>query len=502
MPRVPWLTSNQLIEDVKRKISFPISQATFTEEDVLSFANDEMMISQVPSVLQFHEEYFTTVKQVNIQSGISRYSIPDRAIGMKLRDLFYVDSNGNMFEMTKIEEEHKASFQFTSGGGSATNYTFFLEGNDIVLQPSVTSGGESGSLLFVFYLRPNQLVKDEKAAIIEAFNQTITVNNSFVVELDTVSIDDIIFTAVANNSSTITSITTGTSPVITTSAPHKLSSGQKVTINSSDCVPSIDGTRVVTVLSSTTFSVDIEVGTAGSSGSITSPNHFVIGASSALTASNLASAINSVGDGLSSTVNSNIVILAYEDINSEIEASRTVAFVIPEDTIGIEFTDLPSTYTDQETNEVSDLFINGSIIDILQTKPGHKTYIYDLEIPASGISGDTIFFNKDDLKIPPSSTVISGIENVYANIIPGDYICLANECIIPQIPPDLHNGLAERTAARILASLGDTQGLQNSMQKIQEIESRQGTLLDNRVEGSPAKINNRHSLLRYGRRRI
>jgi len=47
----------------------------------------------------------------------------------------------------------------------------------------------------------------------------------------------------------------------------------------------------------------------------------------------------------------------------------------------------------------------------------------------------------------------------------------SNQCIIPQIPPELHSGLAERTAARILASLGDMSGLQASNAKIQELES-------------------------------
>jgi hypothetical protein len=85
-----------------------------------------------------------------------------------------------------------------------------------------------------------------------------------------------------------------------------------------------------------------------------------------------------------------------------------------------------------------------------------------------------------------------------APLIPGDYICLANECIIPQIPPDLHNGLAERTSARILAALGDQAGLQASNQKIAEIEQRQGNLMSTRDDGNVQKVNGRHSLLHQG----
>ena len=56
MSKKPYYTSNALIEAVKRNISFPISQVTFSEEDILTFADEEMFLEQVPSILQFHEE--------------------------------------------------------------------------------------------------------------------------------------------------------------------------------------------------------------------------------------------------------------------------------------------------------------------------------------------------------------------------------------------------------------------------------------------------------------
>jgi hypothetical protein len=58
----PWMTSDDLLESVKRKISFPSSQSTFTDADILAFANEELMISQVPSVMSFHEEYLSRSK--------------------------------------------------------------------------------------------------------------------------------------------------------------------------------------------------------------------------------------------------------------------------------------------------------------------------------------------------------------------------------------------------------------------------------------------------------
>src|SRR5271166_1732603 len=124
----PWYTSNDIIESVKRKIAFPVSQNTFTNLDILAFANEEMFISQVPTILQFHEEYFVNYVVTPLLTNLSVYPIPNRATGMKLRDLFWMDQNGNLFEMTRIEEHDKAFFQMNPGANQAI-HKFYVEGN-------------------------------------------------------------------------------------------------------------------------------------------------------------------------------------------------------------------------------------------------------------------------------------------------------------------------------------------------------------------------------------
>lgn len=517
----PFMTSNDLIESVKRKIAFPISQNTFSMNDVLAFANEEMFIAQVPSVLQFHEEYFVTYKIVPLQTNLSRYPIPDRATGMKLRDLFWQDQNGNLFEMTRIEEHDKAFFQANIGANQAI-HKFYIEGNYVVLTPGVVNS-PTGSLVFVFYLRPNQLVKDDRAAIVQGFNQTIKINNSLINPLDTVSIGSSasgimngangtvitvlpnIFTAVNTLGGTITAIASySANQTIVTSVNHQLSTGQIVTISGSNSNPIIDGSYTATVLSTDTFLIPFEVGVSGTTGTFTSNNQFLIDASSTLTAANLSTAINASGYILGSSSISDTITLLFADIHSNIVTSNNVGFLIPTTTIGVQFNTLPSTYTDQETNVTEPLFVNNILIDFLKTKPGHQTYVYDVLIGKNGISGTSILFNTTQLLVPTgtvnnSASGSASIQLILADIQPGDYICLANEAIIPQIPPDLHNGLAERTSARIMAAQGDQAGLQASMAKIQEIETRQGNLLDNRSEGTPQKVAARHSLLRYGK---
>lgn len=411
----PYMTSRDLIDSVKRKVMFPVSQNTFTEKEILAFANEELFISQVPSILEFHEEYFVFTMQVPIVPGQQRYPIPTRAVGMKLRDVKWKDTNNNLFDMSRVNPEEKAFYQLNIGT-SETISKYYLEGNDLVLLPALTITNAL-TLIFYYFLRPNQLVDNARAAVIQSFINTITVLNANIVPNDTITINNQIFTAVSG-------------------APLA--------------------------------------------------NQFQIAGSDIATATNLVNAINLNGIAVASNGNpsTSLVTLMFTNIlaSQTVITSNTSAFIIPIDVQAIQFDQVPSTYQDPITFQTEPLYVNGSLVDFLQTNPGHRTYAIDVKIPKNGISGTTINFV---------------LEDVPTNIFVGDYIALANECIIPQIPPDLHTSLAQRTATMILAALGDQAGLQASAAKVQEMEKKQIGLLDARVEGSALKISPKKSILRF-----
>ena len=128
-------------------------------------------------------------------------------------------------------------------------------------------------------------------------------------------------------------------------------------------------------------------------------------------------------------------------------------------------------------------FAIGSTIDFLEAKFGNRTLDFDKTITNIDQTGLTI--TVDPASIP-------------ADLVVGDYIALAGECIIPQIPVEMHSILAERAAARCLASLGDSNGVAQSNAKINDMEGRVSAMIDTRTEGQAQKINNLGSLLRRG----
>lgn len=402
----PWYTSNDIISAVKRKIALPTFQGTFSNEDILDFANEVLKEEQVPLIMQYHEEYFTTRVIIPLEANKSSYTIPERAIGTKLRDLYFQDTNGNLYEMTAINPDDRSFWAQTNY--SANNVSrYYLEGNNIILVPGVTVAAPAGNLYFSIYQRPNLIVSEDRAAIITGFCKIVTIDNTSLVAGDTLTLNqnnvDTIFTAVAG-------------------------------------APSI--------------------------------NEFQIGATSAITANNLANTVNTNGIGTASVVSS-IVTIEFVNRKMTFATSNTAAIQID------------SRLCIDCDGGVPTIFIPGVNIDIMQTKPAHKIYNTSVLLVNGSVSGNSFLID---------NSLVS------QELIVGDYIGLEYESIIPQIPSDMHSALAERTSGRILAAQGDTQGLQVTSAKIGEIKQAETSFLENRTEGNAKKVTSRHSVLRYSKR--
>lgn len=169
-------TSTKLIESVKSRAMIPTSQNTFTNQDFLNFANEELSIGLLPTILRVHEDYLLYTKEIPLVPGQREYPIPSRASGNKLRDVGLKDTNGNVYEMTRIgigdlsQYENRISSRLDS---------FYIKNNKVVLAPG-DNGPQSGFLLMSFYLRPNDIVMEDRAATITNINRNtgvISVNN-------------------------------------------------------------------------------------------------------------------------------------------------------------------------------------------------------------------------------------------------------------------------------------------------------------------------------------
>ena len=310
-----YLTSSKLISSIKRRALIPTNQSAFTNDDFLQLANEEISLGILPSILRLHEDYLLYTEQINLVNNQTRYSIPSRSIGNKLREVSYKDTNGNIFEMTRIGVQDLPAYNGTYTSNLVK--AFYVENNEIVLVPNIT-GSVTGSLMMSYYLRPNALVEEDRSAKILSIN-TVT------------------------------------------------------------------GTLIVDVM----------------------PESF------------------SVSD-------SNGQPVKYDLIKSQSPFITLKASIVP-------------------------------------TTINHTT-----------------------------KEIVFSPTNIPSSLAVGDYINFEDECVVPQIPQDLHVVLAHRVATRCLEALGDAQGLQIANQKLAEMELNTTNLIDNRVEDAPQKVVNRRSLLHQG----
>jgi len=298
------LTSTKLLKSIKNRCMVPVSNITFSDEDLLDFANEEMLIGLVPTILQMKDEYLVYKEQVSLEVGKPNYSIPERALGSKLREVSYSDGT-NEFEMTQVNPDEKYI-----GIGLSRQFgfmrQFYVQGSDIIPYPEIKSGElVSGALNMYYYMRPNSLVKDASVGIIKSINR----------------------------------------------------------------------------------------------------------------------------------------------LTGEIVLSN-----------------FPSTYNTD---------VN---YDFIRVRSPHT--ILKIDVTPISVNSTT-------------KTITVALSDIPEDLIAGDYMPVAGESCIPNVPTELHAILAQRVACRILESIGDSNALQNATTKLQEMEGKAGIVLDSRVEGSVHKVINR-----------
>jgi hypothetical protein len=121
-------------------------------------------------------------------------------------------------------------------------------------------------------------------------------------------------------------------------------------------------------------------------------------------------------------------------------------------------------------------------MDFIAGKSGNATRAFD-KTPTN-IAGTTITFTATDV---PSTLVV------------GDYLALAQESPVLQIPDNSFPWLVTKTSRRCLYAIGDFEGYARLAEDDSEEEKRLKIVLEPRIRGETTKIVNRFSLVRQGR---
>jgi hypothetical protein len=450
-----WLDSDTLIASVKRRAMIPSTQSTFTEADFLAFANEEQDIGITPHILQYHEDYLMQIDYLPVTPHQSYYEIPSRSTGNKVRMIHYVDPSGNVFEMTRVLIEDLPYYQNGSFGISNQGIrAFFIENDEIVLMP-VDRHSLVGFLQVSYYLSPNELVPTNTVSTVTGFNP---------------------YTGMVSVSSIPANLlTAGPMDILQTKSPHK-----RLAL---DITPSqISGPSNFFQFGVT----PITQITCSAKSAIPASSYFNLIANGSLTPNNFGSQSDDVL--IPNTLSQNIVVWYDTTGSSPAPSVPATQFVRVDVSAAITPTDV-ATATAAAINTAALQYYTASVVGSL------------LQI------NTTLVGDYSQVAIQPNLLFSQIITNMPSALLPdeltiGDYVAQANQTIIPNIPTELHSMLAQRVACRCLEALGDMQGLQMANQKLAEMELKTGSLIDNRVEGAPLKVVNRHGFLRQSRRML
>lgn len=437
-----YLSTNKLIENIKTRGFMPDTLVSFTDQDFLDFANEEMDIGIVPHILQYHQNYLLRETDVKLIHNISKYPIPHRAVGNKLNDVAYIDLSNNIYELTRLQLDDLPYEQWGTLATFNTLYRgFYVSGNEINLVP-VDDITLDGYLRFYYYCRPNQLVTEDRVAIIQSIDY-----NKGIITVDKIPM---VFQGIT------------TFDITSSKSPYK--------ITAMDIVPTQVGTTSNLTF---TFGLPAIYNMTCSPKSSVLPGSYVI--------------VNDNTSGLGLDYS-----FWFDTTGSDTPAAGTRGTLVK--------VDLTSSVT---ASDVAAVLANAMIGNLSSTMLASTSGgILILQGAGQGVSVGQNFSLSSQYTQFTVSLPQGGTNFLPMYLYVGDVLALQEETIIPQIPVELHSMLSQRVVMRCLEALGDTQGLQNAAAKLQEMEFKTGAMLDDRVEGAPEKIVNRHSFLRLARRYI
>jgi hypothetical protein len=150
-----------LVAQVKAIPGVPDSQALLDDDRILRFANavKNQLVSLVQSAV---EEYFVYSEDYEIDVNNSVIVIPETASGMRLREVYFLDSLGGNVTIS-IPRRQLEQLGNDSNFFSDKTFSYYLENDKVCFTPVPT---ETKYIRLYYYRMPNELVAVSEGGIV------------------------------------------------------------------------------------------------------------------------------------------------------------------------------------------------------------------------------------------------------------------------------------------------------------------------------------------------
>ena len=129
-------SNDHLIAMIKRRCSMPTVQPLFTEQSLLDLSDEEMQTVIFPMMMSIKGDYFVTNHDVTMVADQLSYPIPSDAVGLKIKDCYWLDTDGHEHEMTLLTV-YDVTNQFSSGW---VGLGYYIQNNNVILTPQAQPG--------------------------------------------------------------------------------------------------------------------------------------------------------------------------------------------------------------------------------------------------------------------------------------------------------------------------------------------------------------------------
>jgi hypothetical protein len=173
-------TSSAMIESIKTRALVPTSQKLFGNDLIVKIITEELLADIVPLIMDVREEYFVNYFDQAINTAVSNYDLPSRAVGQKLRDVVLLNTQNREVSLPRLEADQLKHQWFLGNYSLYMNRRgFYFQDGYVTLFPDATSLG-AYRLRMKYFRRPNNVCQTTAAGqviIIDFLNNIVTLNN-------------------------------------------------------------------------------------------------------------------------------------------------------------------------------------------------------------------------------------------------------------------------------------------------------------------------------------
>ena len=167
----PSQTVDDIVANVVASTRLPLSQVTFTPQQIIAMMQDEQQTKIIPMIKKVREDYWLTNYDQQILTGVFSYPMPPRCSGGGLRDFVFLDTSGYEIQIPHLDPDQIATPSYFAFRPSWQGQGAFLMNDRLVLWPQ-TNSNVSYQLRQKYERRANSLTSTANCMQITAINPT------------------------------------------------------------------------------------------------------------------------------------------------------------------------------------------------------------------------------------------------------------------------------------------------------------------------------------------